>query len=179
MPNWKDIMHEYITSDISLRALACEHNVSFNTLKDRAKREKWSEHRQDYMLKTAMMAVQNVSTPQKEHLPQKTPQTKIVVKEVEIPAPSNDVVRRTSKMFEVSEKLLRIAEDMMDTCRRPSDLKYISGALKDIKEVQMLKTALDDLEQQARIDKLRADAKQQDSEEERTVRVIIEGDEDE
>ena len=43
--NWKKIATDYITSDLSLRACAEKHKVSFNTLRERAKREKWSDEK--------------------------------------------------------------------------------------------------------------------------------------
>ena len=175
MPNWDAIKQEYITTDIGRRTLAAKYDVSFNTLKDRAKREQWTEAKREYVQRMGAKAVK--ATPHES--PHLTPVHPTPPKPVVIMEPDAECVRRTAKVFEVSEKLLSVAEEMVDVCRRPSDLKYISGALKDIKEIQMLKTALDDLEQQARIDKLRADAKQQEKDESKTVRMIIEGDEDE
>ena len=47
-PDWKRIREEYITEDISYRAIAKKWDVPFNTLKDRAKREMWFSKRQRY-----------------------------------------------------------------------------------------------------------------------------------
>lgn len=176
MPNWDAIKQEYITSDIGLRPLAAEHGVSFNTMKVRAKKELWNECRKEYVKRIGIEAIKNL--PQDTTIVPHTTECGEV--SLYIPAPTEQQVNRTSKVIEVSDKLLDIVEEMMEArSYRPSDIKYFSGALKDIKEVQMLKTALDDLEQQARIDKLRADAKQQEKDEVKVVRMIIEGDEDE
>jgi len=43
--DWVSIKSEYVTSDISYRKLAKKHAVSFNTLKDKAIRERWKELR--------------------------------------------------------------------------------------------------------------------------------------
>ena len=41
-PDWKKIRREYERGGISQRKLAEKHGVSYNTMKDRAKRENWS-----------------------------------------------------------------------------------------------------------------------------------------
>lgn len=46
--NWDKIKNEYITSRISYRNLAEKYNVSFSTLKDRAKREEWFKKRKEF-----------------------------------------------------------------------------------------------------------------------------------
>ena len=43
--NWKKIATEYITSDLSLRAIAEKYKIGFSTVRDRAKREKWTEEK--------------------------------------------------------------------------------------------------------------------------------------
>lgn len=43
--DWFGIKNEYINTNISQRKLAEKHNISFNTLKDKAHREKWAEER--------------------------------------------------------------------------------------------------------------------------------------
>lgn len=45
MSNWEEIKTEYITTDISYRALAQKHGVYLNTLAARAKAEGWVELR--------------------------------------------------------------------------------------------------------------------------------------
>lgn len=46
--NWDKIKNEYVTSRISYRNLAEKYNVSFSTLKDRAKREEWFKKRKEF-----------------------------------------------------------------------------------------------------------------------------------
>ncbi len=46
MADWRKIRQEYITTEVSYRALADKHGVSFSTLRDRAKRENWAELRE-------------------------------------------------------------------------------------------------------------------------------------
>lgn len=46
--NWDKIKNEYITSRISYRDLAEKYNVPFQTLRDRAVKEKWFAKRKDF-----------------------------------------------------------------------------------------------------------------------------------
>ena len=55
-----------------------------------------------------------------------------------------------------------------------SGLRQITAALKDLKEIQMLKTELDRMEQEARIEKLRKEAAKEDRSS--TITVTMEGD---
>lgn len=56
--NWLKIKEEYITSSISQRDLADKHNISFNTLKDRATAEKWFDLRNRSIEKATTKAQQ-------------------------------------------------------------------------------------------------------------------------
>lgn len=46
--NWDKIKNEYVTTRISYRDIAKKHNVPFQTLRDRAVKEKWFAKRKDF-----------------------------------------------------------------------------------------------------------------------------------
>lgn len=56
--NWDKIKNEYVTSRISYRDLAEKHEVPFDTLKYRAKKEKWVEKRKEFRHKVATKSQQ-------------------------------------------------------------------------------------------------------------------------
>jgi len=58
VPNWIKIRTEYETTIISYRKIAEKHGVSFNTLKDRAKREGWAKSKQETQHKIATRTLQ-------------------------------------------------------------------------------------------------------------------------
>ena len=60
--DWSKIKAEYISGGISYRNLAQKHGVSFNTLKDMAVREKWTELRTQAHNKATTKMVDVVST---------------------------------------------------------------------------------------------------------------------
>lgn len=46
---WKQLQHEYVSSTLSLRALARERGVSYDALKRRARRERWAAARAELL----------------------------------------------------------------------------------------------------------------------------------
>lgn len=56
--NWIAIRTEYETSNISYRKIADKYGVSFNTLKDRAKREGWAKSKEKTQHKIATKTLQ-------------------------------------------------------------------------------------------------------------------------
>ena len=148
MPDWAAIKEEYITGDIGLRSIAEKHGVSFNTIKDRAKREGWGDSRREYRLSMGMPAAPKV-TPQIPH--HTTPPVVYV--------PGEQQRENTSRLFCASEQLLDKVTELIPRIMKAGEAKSLSEALKNIKEIQMIKTALDEREQIARIEKLKADTK--------------------
>jgi len=56
--NWIKIKNEYLNTNISQRKLADKYKISFNTLKDRANREKWADLRKVQHNKIALKTQQ-------------------------------------------------------------------------------------------------------------------------
>jgi len=155
MPDWEEVRKEYITGDIPLRQLAVKHDVSFNTLKDRVKREGWGESRREYRKQMGIPDVHHkpTTTTTKHRTPQ-APRPKYV--------PSPETRGKVSKIFEASEATLDQVMLKLEHAKSLYELRAAAAALRDIKEIQMIKAALDEEEQIARIAKLRAETKQQE-----------------
>lgn len=149
MPDWAVIREAYITGDDGLRTIAEKHKVSFNTLKDRAKRESWGESRRKYREDMGQPATPRV-TPRAPH--HNTPPVVYV--------PGEQQRENVSRLFGVSEKILDKIEQMLPECERIGQIKDLTIALKNIKEIQMIKSALDEREQMARIERLKAESKE-------------------
>lgn len=154
MADWKKIKSEYIAGGISYRKLAEKHGVPFNTLKTHAVKEGWNELRQQTSQKAA---------------------TKIV--EIE----SSKQAERMKRLLDVSDQLLDAVEDAVrmfsvkDLTFEKGVLKSLSGAIKDIKDIQNIKSQLDIEEQKARIAILKKQAESDDNEN-KEVNVIFDGD---
>ena len=151
MTDWKKLKAEYVASNISYRKLAEKHGVSFDTLKTHAVDEGWYKLRQ--------------------HANQKAT-TKIVEAE------ANRQAQRMNRLLAVSDKLLDAVEKAVDGFNTEDlafdkgVLKSLSGAIRDIKEIQSIKSALDIEEQKARIAKLQKEAAQED-EGDKNIEVVL------
>lgn len=133
MVDWKAIETEYITTDISYRKLAQKYGVGASTLYAKGSKEKWVEKKEQYQSKTMAKTLEKTS--QQE-------------------------ANRAVKMMSVADKLLLKIEAIVD---RPEPLnekaiRSLTAAVKDLKEIQSIKSALDDQEQKARIAKLQMEA---------------------
>ena len=135
MADWKAIKTEYITTDTSYRKLAQKYGVNATNIAKRASKEKWVEERNKNASKTLSKTLNAIGTKQAE---------------------------RTAKLIGVSDLLLdrikSLIEDTPELLTLPQNIKHISGVLKDLKDIQMIKSEADLREQEARIDKLRKEA---------------------
>ena len=149
--DWKKIKAEYIAGGTSYRKLASKYGVSFSTLRDTAIREKWTELREQARNKSVTKLVESIGEQNGTY--------KVSI---------NDV----------ADKLLDKITDMLESVDNAylgtQGIKQLTSALKDIKDIKGLKSEIDLREQEARIDKLRKDA--MDEQENTSVTVKFEGD---
>ena len=147
MADWQAIKTEYITTNTSYRKLAQKYGLSHVQIGNVGKEEKWVELRRQHLDKTLAKTVEKIS--QQE-------------------------ANRAARIHTVADKLLNKIEAMVDS-ERPLDTKGIralTAAVKDLKEIQSVKSALDEQEQRARIDNLRKNA-EADGGNKEPIRVII------
>lgn len=135
MPDWKKIKAEYIAGGTSYRKLAEKYCVSFSTLQKVGAEEKWTDLRKKSSRKAEEKIVESVA---------------------------NREARTAVSIDSVADALLeKITEGIADgtLTADAKTLKATTGALRDIKEIKGFKTDADMREQEARIEKLRREAK--------------------
>ena len=151
MADWQKIKTEYITTDTSYRKLAQKYGIDSAVIGRKAKNEEWVNLRQQYVDKT---------------------QTKT------IDAISNKQVDRATNLISVSDLLLAKVKSLLETDAEvlsdTQSMKHISGVLKDIKEIQMIRSDADMREQEARIANLRKQA-EKETDKNKDVTITIEG----
>ena len=135
MADWQAIKTEYITTDTSYRKLAQKYGVSTTQICNVGRDEKWVEQREQYLNKTTAKTLEKIS--QQE-------------------------ANRAAKIHSVADKLLLKIEAMVDAAE-PEDMpakaiRALTAAVKDLKEIQSVKSALDEQEQRARIANLEKQA---------------------
>lgn len=152
MADWNRIKTEYITTDTSYRELSQKYGVHYTNIAKRAKKEDWQQLRQQQT---------------------NTTQTKM------IQAVERRKVDRAAKLIGVSDLLLDKVRGMLEEGSGPMTsqaMRNLSGVLRDIKDIQMIRSDADMREQEARIDKLRREAARDEEDGNRTVVVNIGGD---
>lgn len=152
MADWQAIKTEYITTQTSYRKLAQKYGVSATQICNVGRDEKWVEQREQYLNKTSAKTLEKIS--QQE-------------------------ANRAARIHTVADKLLNKIEAMVDS-ERPLDTKGIralTAAVKDLKEIQSVKSALDEQEQRARIANLQKQANKEDTQADSIEVVFLAGEE--
>lgn len=147
MADWQAIKTEYITTDTSYRKLSQKYGIGYQAICHRSRDEGWIDMREQHRNKTTIKTLEKIS---------------------------QQTADRAAKMQTVADKLLNKIEAMVDD-EKPLDTKAIralTAAVKDLKEIQSIKSDLDEQEQRARIANLQKQADKTDDNKE-PIRVII------
>lgn len=188
MADWKKIKTEYITTNTSYRKLAEKYGVHYKVISERGKAEKWVELRSQHRDKTFTKAMEQISDRQADQmarihgladqlldkLEQAIAELDLQLfkqvdktKEIEYNNPQR-ADKPTKEIIHEEEKLLEV-KSIVDR----NGLKQIAAALKDIKEVKMLRSELDRQEQEARIANLRKHAEKDDDDIADVIEVVF------
>jgi hypothetical protein len=185
--DWKSIRNEYIADESSsYRKLSKKYGVSLTAITKRSKEEDWIGQRKQLKDKTITKSIEKLSDKTADKLSRVADLTDklldkleqaileldiqlykdvVKVKEIEYnnelrpDKPTKETIHEEEKVIEVKTIVDR------------SGLKAIASSLRDIKEIQMLKTELDEREQEARIAKLQKDAQEEQKDNE--IQIII------
>lgn len=175
--DWESVKAEYIAGGTSYRKLAEKYDVSFGVLRSVAQREEWVKLRTQTEHKANTEIVRSVGKKKAKKTVDKLKRVsdltdklldkleqaieeldvqlyKDVVKEKVIEYNNELRPDKPTKEIIHEEEKVREVKTIVDR----SGLKAIASSLRDIKEIQMLRSELDKQEQEARIDKLRREA---------------------
>ena len=175
---WQKIKAEYLAGGTSYRKLAEKYDVSFNTLKTHAVEEQWYKLRQQKEEKATTKTLEILSTKSADKMTRVLDLTDKLLNKLERAIEEldiqlyKDVVKTkvieynhdlrpdkpTKETIHEEEKVIEV-KSIVDR----SGLKAIASSLRDIKEIQMLKTELDRQEQEARIAKLQKEAQAEEA----------------
>lgn len=150
---WDKLRLEYISSsDVSMRGLQKKYGIPFNAIKNRVDSEGWKDQREEF-------------------------KSKSMQKSIDLLADHN--AEECSRAFRLASKVMTKLEEAVDSIDTHDDyaiknLKEITSAIKNLKEIGVFRSQLDRMEQEARINKLRKDAADDTSTND--VKVIIEDD---
>ena len=148
MADWQAIKTEYITTDTSYRKLAQKYGVSATQICNVGRDEKWVEQREQFLSKTTAKTLEKIS--QQE-------------------------ANRAAKIHSVADKLLLKIEEIVESGELldTKGIRALTAAVKDLKEIQSVRTDLDKQEQEARIANLRKQAEKDDDETANVIEVVF------
>lgn len=146
--DWAKIEAEYITTDTSYRKLADKYGLNQATVAQKAKADDWVSKRKQHASAT---------------------QAEILGRDMECK------VDRATKLCNAADVLLEkiVAGMNKGDSIAPTAAKNYSDAMKNIKEILMIKSAEDIEEQKERINKLRREAQKTD--ESKSIIISLEG----
>ena len=172
--DWKKIKAEYITSEkSSYRKLAEKYDIPLGTLQKRAKKEKWPELKKQSSDRTVAKSITVMEEKQVDKLKRIQDITDKLLDKIEKAVDELDIhlAKKTIKIKEIeynnydrpdkpTKETINETEEIIDYCSiiDRKGVQELSAAIKNLKEVQMLKSELDEKEQKARIAKLQKDA---------------------
>ena len=128
--DWKQAKAEYIAGGTSYRKLADKYGVSRSKLQARATREKWADLKSQAEAKTEAKLVESISD--------RGAQSAV------------DIVG-------VADKLLAKISSVLECVKTAQEIRHLTSALKDLREIKGQKSEADMREQEARIAKLEKD----------------------
>ena len=188
MADWQAIKTEYITTDTSYRKLAQKYGIHYKVISERGKDEGWVELRSQHRDKTLTKTLGKISNKQADKLSRIDDLADKLLEKLEQAITELDLQlakhtdktktieynndrrpdKPTREVVHEEEKLLEV-KSIVDR----QGLKQIASALKDIKEVKMLRSELDRQEQEARIANLRKNAEKDDDDTDNGVIEVV------
>lgn len=185
--DWTKIKTEYVTTDkSSYRKLAEKYGVSLGTLCKRAQRENWPALKQQSYDKKVSKTIASVEDKQVKKLERILNITDKLLDKIEKAVDELDIqlCKRVEKVKEIEYKnyerpdkptkeTIHETEEVVEyrTIIDRKGAQELASAIKSLKEVQMLKSELDEQEQKARIDKLRKDAMEEQKDAELKINI--------
>jgi hypothetical protein len=152
---WDKLRMEYISSsDVSIRGLQKKYGIPYNQIRNRCENENWLEQRDELKNQRAQKSIDLVST----HQANECSKAFMLANKV------------MDKLGEVIEKIDPNDEYAM------KNLKDATSAIKNLKEIGLFRSALDQQEQEARINKLRKDVEEEHGD--TSITVVIENGDD-
>ena len=140
--DWNLIRTEYVTTRCSYTDLARKYKLNRTTIGVKAGKENWVQLREQHEANALTKTVKEIEKKQS---------------------------KRMTKLFDLTDKVLNTLLDAVEgkdgesaKALVLSDPKKITGAIKDLKDIYMLRSSRDLEEQEARINKLRKDAEKAD-----------------
>ena len=184
---WEEIKTEYVTTDISYRKLAQKYGMAYGRLQTRGFNEKWQEEREAYKENLFKKSVDLICDEQAHRIARAIRIGDKMLEKVEeslneidmMLCRSTETVRQYEEQDGHTVETTRTSEtyDKKKVAIDRAGLKQLSAVLRDLREIGIFRSELDKKEQEARINKLRKDAEEEQTDQ--TIHVVFEDNMDE
>ena len=173
MIQWEKLKTEYIASGITYQALAKKYGVSYATLKAHARCDRWVDQRQKHQQETLQKSLKIIGDRQAEDLARvdalademllklETAIRELDLKLISHKEKGEDHLCKWEKTYEEA-----VPGGIVDR----QGLRQLAACLKDLKQAKAILSEQERQEQEARIEKLRREARE-DTAQEITVRL--------
>lgn len=167
MHDWNQLKTEYVTSQISYKALAKKYGVAYATLYEHARIDHWSDARRLHTQNTVRKSLDQIGDRQAENLARVDALADELLQKLSRAIGELDLVVTKHREKGEDEKGCQWQVDyekaepggMVDR----KGLRQLAASLKDLKEIKALQSELDKLEQEARIERLKKAAKEEET----------------
>lgn len=146
--DWTAARDEYIQGGVTYRQLAAKYSVPLRTLGKRAKAEDWVGLRQQVVDKSATLSAD---------------------------AAAQAKADMATRIYDSAGLMLEKVLDALQDDITPKEIRALTAAVKDIREIVGIKSAGDQAEQEARIAALRSKADNRDDDGKNTAQLVISG----
>lgn len=178
MADWAKIKTEYITTKASYRQLAEKYGVHYQSICRKSQEEHWIEQREQHVNKTVTKALNKISNNQVDKIARIDALTDKLLAKLEQAVDELDL-KITSRKIKTEEYDMEVTLETLEASPGGivdrKGLRELTSALKDIKEIKMVRHELDEAEQQARIAKLRREAEADEADKNRKITIEIAG----
>ena len=176
MTDWNGVKKAFITENCTLKELSQRFGISAGSISKRAREENWKDLRckhHDATLERALdllersqarklARMEEVSQELLQRVSEAISQLDLqVLREVH---KERDILYENAQRPDKPTKEISVERETLTNLRTPVDrngIKLLAGALKDIKEVQMLRNPADIREQEAKIAKLLRESREE------------------
>lgn len=145
--DWTAARDEYIQGGVTYRQLAAKYSVPLRTLGKRAKAEDWVGLRQQVVDKSATLAAD---------------------------AAAQAKADMATRIYDAAGQMLDKVLDALQGDITPKEIRALTAAVKDIREIVGIKSAGDQAEQEARIAALRSKA-DRDDDDKNAAQLVVTG----
>ena len=166
MIDWNALKTEYVSGQMSYKALARARGIPYATLYEHGRIDHWADARRLHTRKTVRKSLDRIGDRQAENL-------------ARVDALADELLGKLSQAIdELDLAVTRCREKGEDeagfTWQKDYEkaepgglvdrkgLQQLAASLKDLKEIKALQTELDQLEQEARIQRLKKEARQEE-----------------